>query len=366
MTVIEIKHPGSASDSEFFICGAGKSEQEAGQLLNRFCGFVEDQKAQLPSLRLFVKKSAYEASASVIRAFSEKVPCAATWILQPDEGSIPSLSLQAHAVCGSDTQPVISKGEAVGCRYRDAHVSYLHLNVLADPALTKESSADYVFETMQSRLQAAGSDFSRTVRTWLFADDILSWYGRLNKARDSFFSRHDIFSKLVPASTGIGVANPFGASLTTELLAVEPLSEHVEIRKVVSPLQCEALDYKSSFSRAVLIKTPDCTRMHVSGTASIAPGGQTAHVGDCRKQIDLTMQVVEALIRNGGMDWTDTVQAIAYFKDCRDFGLFDAFCGRTGLSLPHVKIEADVCRDDLLFELELALMSADGRSQLSL
>jgi enamine deaminase RidA (YjgF/YER057c/UK114 family) len=366
MSIVEIKHPGSASFSEFYICNAARSEQEAEDSLDRFCSFVESKKALLPTLRMFVKKSAYEASASAIKTFSDSVPCAVTWILQPEDDAVPSLSLQAHAVCGPDVQPVKTNGDVVGCRFRDGHAVYLHLNVLADPRLKAGGSAEFVFDTMQERLQAAGSDFSRTVRTWLFADDILSWYGQLNQARDRFFARHDIFNKLVPASTGIGVANPFGASLTTELLSVEPLSEHVEIRKVISPLQCEALDYRSSFSRAVLIKTPDTARMYVSGTASIAPGGQTAHVGDCQKQVDLTMQVAEALIRNGGMDWTDTVQAIAYFKDCRDFVLFDAFCRRTGLNLPHVKIEADVCRDALLFELELALQSGSDKSKSSM
>ena len=97
--------------------------------------------------------------------------------------------------------------------------------------------------------------------------------------------------------------------------------------------------------------------MYVSGTASITSDGKTAYADDCAKQIDLTMRVVEALIHNGKMDWSNSVRAIAYFKDSRDFGLFDRYCQNAELHLPHIKLEADVCRDDLLFELELDLFS---------
>jgi len=77
---------------------------------------------------------------------------------------------------------------------------------------------------------------------------------------------------------------------------------------------------------------------------------------DTAKQIELTMQVVEALIRKGEMDWDNTVRAIAYFKNSSDFTLLNDYCKATGISFPHIKIEAHVCRDDLLFEIELDLL----------
>jgi enamine deaminase RidA (YjgF/YER057c/UK114 family) len=121
-------------------------------------------------------------------------------------------------------------------------------------------------------------------------------------------------------------------------------------------MQCEALDYKSSFSRAILVTAPDHERMYVSGTASIAPDGRTVHLNDTAKQIELTMKVAEALIHNGGMSWNNTVRAIAYFKDGSEYGLLDDYFNAAGISLPHIKIEADICRDNLLFEIELDLL----------
>ena len=52
-----------------------------------------------------------------------------------------------------------------------------------------------------------------------------------------------------------------------------------------SPLQCPALEYGSSFSRAAELRTPGWRRVVVSGTASILPGShEVAHVGDVDAQ----------------------------------------------------------------------------------
>ena len=344
---------------EYFIYAQCNSEQQGAAALTELSSFLQDTEAQPVSIRLFVKKTSCDKLKTQAAANLERLPCPVVWISQPDKTAIAALSFQVHAVAGTAVQPVFNADRKAGCRFQDKHAAYylLHTPPAASAAgrgeLTRNALAD-----MQDTLRSAGLDFSRTLRTWFFADDILSWYGQLNAARDGFFQEHHIFDKLVPASTGIGTANPLGAALTAELLAVEPLNGHLQIRAVASPLQCEALDYKSSFSRAVVMQAPDHRRLYVSGTASIDRHGRTAHTDNCAKQIELTMQVVEALIKNGSMDWANSARAIAYFKDCRDFGLFDAFCRDAGLALPHIKIEADICRDDLLFELELDLLDA--------
>jgi hypothetical protein len=48
---------------------------------------------------------------------------------------------------------------------------------------------------------------------------------------------------------------------------------------------------------------------------------------------------------------------MAYFKYGEDFDLFDQYCRRAEIKLPHVKVQADVCRDDLLFEIEVEAIS---------
>jgi enamine deaminase RidA (YjgF/YER057c/UK114 family) len=119
-------------------------------------------------------------------------------------------------------------------------------------------------------------------------------------------------------------------------------------------LQGPALDYGSSFSRAVEFSTPELRRLYVSGTASIRPDGRTAHPTDVRAQVELTMEVVEALLGSRGMTWKHCVRAIGYFKHMADAGAFEAWRAARGVGpLPVVLAKSDVCRNDLLFELEL-------------
>jgi enamine deaminase RidA (YjgF/YER057c/UK114 family) len=158
----------------------------------------------------------------------------------------------------------------------------------------------------------------------------------------------------MPASTGIGAGNCAGVAVVAEALAIKAKEQNIHIYEVPSPLQCPASDYKSSFSRAVEVVLPDHRRLYVSGTASIEPGGRTAHVGDVEKQIALTMDVVEAILASRQMGWSDVSRAIAYFKDIQDASLLDSYCSKKRLPLlPMAVAHGDICRDDLLFEIEV-------------
>ena len=105
----------------------------------------------------------------------------------------------------------------------------------------------------------------------------------------------------------------------------------------------------------------DHRRLYISGTASIEPGGATAHVGDVDKQIDLTMDVVEAILESRDMGWSDTTRAAAYFKDVESIPAFASYCRAKGLPpLPVAIAHSDICRDDLLFEIEMDAVVARG------
>jgi enamine deaminase RidA (YjgF/YER057c/UK114 family) len=94
--------------------------------------------------------------------------------------------------------------------------------------------------------------------------------------------------------------------------------------------------------------------LYVSGTASIEPAGRTVHAGNAAKQIETTMEVVCALIEEAGMVLTDTTRAIAYFRHSEHIPLWHDYCRkRQLLPLPIILIPSDICRDDLLFEIEL-------------
>lgn len=94
--------------------------------------------------------------------------------------------------------------------------------------------------------------------------------------------------------------------------------------------------------------------MYISGTASIDPNGITAYVGDPDAQVALTMQVVHAILESRGMDWADVTRGLAYFKNAEDAPLFEKCHINNKLPLfPEVIAENCICRDDLLFEIEV-------------
>jgi enamine deaminase RidA (YjgF/YER057c/UK114 family) len=192
-------------------------------------------------------------------------------------------------------------------------------------------------------------------RTWLFLDDILSWYGDFNHVRNDFFARTELRAGSVPASTGVSGRNPAFSAVGLAAWAVKPRNQAGEVVHVVpSPRQCPAPAYGSAFSRAVEIGSPGFRQVLVSGTASIEPGGQTAHVGDVRAQINLSMEVVEAILESRGMTFADVSRATAYFRSGAAAPLFNDWLERHELrGLPVVNACCDICRDDLLFEIEV-------------
>ena len=266
------------------------------------------------------------------------------------------LGTQVWAVSGVDVQPIEAGGQILGRFFEDEYARYCRLGgLLPDaPSDSREAQTQAIFDRMMSGLSAVGMDFSHVVRTWFFNDDITAWYEAFNQVRDAFFREHGVFGGLVPASTGMGGGNPLDAALVASLLAVQPKTDSVKISISPSPLQCPALDYGSSFSRATAVNVPDARRLLVSGTASIAPEGETLHTGDVAGQIALTMEVVAAMLQVRGMGWEDVVRATTYFKHPGDFAAFERYCQAHGVpDIPRVSINNDICRDNLLFEIEL-------------
>jgi enamine deaminase RidA (YjgF/YER057c/UK114 family) len=261
---------------------------------------------------------------------------------------------QLRVISGVTPRMIRVGGRTLGRWFEDENARYCTLgNILPDDVgAPKNEQTLQVLETMQRALGEAGMDFHDVVRTWFYNEDILGWYAPFNRARREFFERNSITR--IPASTGIGVANAAGAALVGKLIAVSPKNDKVTIRRVESPLQCDAAAYGSAFARAMEVADPVVRMLYVSGTASIAPGGETVHATDTLKQIAKTMEVVTALLENNGMALGDTVRAIGYFRKREDIPLWKYFCARAGLPpIPILLTESTVCRRNLLFEIEL-------------
>ncbi|OAM91804.1 translation initiation inhibitor [Termitidicoccus mucosus] len=281
-----------------------------------------------------------------------------TWLGRHDtpEGDVRGGRVTALPA-GNFTRVRDETGQICGATWRTNDARYLLLGALIPPDLTapRAAQAAALWRHLQASLGREGFAMSNLVRTWFFNDHILDWYDDFNRVRNAFFTEHNVFGTLVPASTGVGACNADGAALTVDALAVAPLDGRVDITAVASPLQCAAYDYKSAFSRAVECREAGGARhLLVSGTASIEPGGRTAHVGDLDAQIDLSLRVVAAILESRGMGWDDVARAILYFPHIAWMERWEARRAAMGLpEIPATFAHCDICRDDLLFEIEL-------------
>jgi len=249
-----------------------------------------------------------------------------------------------------------ASGRVVGTLWEDDDAEYCMLAGVnpADISAPRGEQASSVFLQLESFLAKAGMKFSDVVRTWLYIDRVCEWYGEFNAARSEFFEARNVFETFLPASTGIGTGNLDGAALVAGAFAMRPKREGVRAEIVESPLQAPAMAYKSSFSRAAEIIRSGDRRLFISGTASIKPNSHdVAYVGDIVRQIDCTMNAVEAILASRGYGWGEVKRAIVYLKEP---GFLDAW--REWLAAHKLPIDfaaetvCDVCRDEWLFEIE--------------
>jgi enamine deaminase RidA (YjgF/YER057c/UK114 family) len=263
-------------------------------------------------------------------------------------------SMQAAALSGIIPDPIRFRECDVGFIYEDDCARYCRLRGLLPTDLTASRSgqARSVFENAAAIMEQNGFRFTDAVRTWIYLDHLLEWYDDFNAVRTAFFNETEIFDHLVPASTGIGAGNPFGAAITMDVFAVQPKSPEFRVRTVASPFQNPALEYKSSFSRAVELESPAYRKLLISGTASISPDGKTVHPDEPEKQIRLTMDAVKAILESRRMNWNHLFRGIAYFKNMAYLPIYKRVASnipRFPLAIAH----ADICRNDLFFEIEV-------------
>lgn len=354
MHIVEFPHDGVKA---YFIT-AQASESNMRDVFERVAAEMAARDAKIAFQYLFGGRQFHPQAVSAIKQLDWPLT-----LLHGDACSGSTITgTQFIALSGAELNPVMDGDRKVGNWYDTADARYCLLGDIRadDLTLSRENQARAVFEKMEALLRQACMEFTDIARTWIYLNDLLEWYDEFNAVRTQFFRERGTFEKMVPASTGIGAGSAAGEAMVCALLAVKPRHGGVKVFAVPSPLQCPALDYKSSFARAVEIDQPGSRLLTISGTASIEPGGKTAHIGDTGKQIELTMEVVHAILKSRGMDWSDTSRAIAYFKDINETGLLAKYCTENNLpDLPVAISHADICRPDLLFEIELDAVQAN-------
>ena len=342
--------------AEFVLTECMMAGETVTAVFQRLAMQLAKREAEILGLMLYGSLAAREEVNHAMRVVLGETQWPVTWIEGASCDGAPLAGVQAFAISGCPVTRVRLGHRIVGSVFEDGGARHCLLGGLGPTALALGASAQVqqTFGNLEWVLDQAGFEFGDIVRTWFYNEDILAWYADFNRVRSAHYSGVKWRTGSLPASTGIGARNVDGAALAVAAWAMRPLDGAARAREVGSPLQCPAPAYGSAFSRAMELDSGGWRRLFVSGTASIFPDGKTAWVGNAKKQIDLTMEVVGAILQARGMTFGDVTRATAYFRDpvCKPY--FDAWLASRELrQLPVVPMQSVVCRDDLLFEIEL-------------
>jgi enamine deaminase RidA (YjgF/YER057c/UK114 family) len=233
-----------------------------------------------------------------------------------------------------------------------------------------EAAAESAFDQMRSLLSAEDMSFNDIVRQWNYIGEITDItekgenYHVFNKVRSRQYGKYRSVHGF-PAATGIGMKHG-GVSL--DCIAVKAGDNH-KIIAVNNPDQVKPYEYGRivlqgiqvpQFERALLLSGSNDVTLFVSGTASIL-GQDTVGIDDIEKQTVITieniMKLVEASHHNSkadspSCDLSSLILLRVYVKKQSDFEKVKKICNSYFIGAPAVYIEADVCRENLLVEIE--------------
>ncbi len=261
-------------------------------------------------------------------------------------------------------------------------VEWVHLaNVVPRTATaTVYSQALDVFEQLAAGLDEHGYCFDQVIRTWLYLGDIVGpegdtqRYKELNRARTDFFQNRRFGANLLPegwrnraypASTGIGSD---GRGFMASCIALATTRSDIKLIPLENPEQVSAFDYgrhyspeSPKFARAMVVAGNETATTLISGTASITES-ETRHKDDVSAQTGQTLDNIETLIGHDNFDkhglpglgatLHDLALVRVYIKRRDDYLQTRAVCEQRLGDVPVVYAVADVCRPDLLVEIE--------------
>jgi enamine deaminase RidA (YjgF/YER057c/UK114 family) len=355
----------SAGSTEIYISATPGEEapvqNQASEIFSGIRDILHSHKACILQERVFATQSAAETlQGARARAYGDLDDGVAPSFLVASEGlSGPIAGVQVHAV-SSGGRPEVVDLEDVPCGriLRVPGRAYLALSGVSD--LQYEQPADQARAMMQkaeAALRKLGADFLAVPRTWMWLKDILSWYDDFNHVRTGFFREWGLIGEgsrqSMPASTGIGLGPANGGYCAMDLMAVLEPTDCTRYLQVTGKQHC-AFEYGSAFSRAASSIMPAGQAVFVSGTASIDAAGATMHVGDAHSQINATIENVRAVLGEMQCRDADVVQVIAYCKTTEVEKVFNSI--KAGLDWPWITVICDICRPDLLFEIEATAM----------
>lgn len=286
-----------------------------------------------------------------------------------------------HAIAGSEARTVFDGDEPCGRTWQSGGVRFMvlqNIQGLGSPSgdSSRGGQVRRAIERADRILKENGLRYCDTLRTWFYISRILDWYGEFNQSRNEVYSRFGMLPCMggarcgLPASTGIRADFSSGAACSLDLVAAtgcdrdkasHPARKSHDVCECVrNPLQPEAISYGSAFSRCTIANMGSSRLIEVSGTASIDEKGQSVYLGDIRGQVRCTLEKLTSLLQQAHASLSDIRAATLFLKHGRDEEAVRDVLAEFRLSnIPAIWVEADVCRDDLLFEIDAEAMVRD-------
>ena len=365
----------------------GSFREQAQELFAQIKCIVSRQPTELTptTMMVFLRDGADEAACrKIVRAcFGEAMPVTTFVVQPPCCGAALGLELWAlggPAVTVKRLGPHLLAVESEGIRW--IYCGGIRGDATKAGAFGESLSA---FEQMNQQLAAAGVGFDQVVRNWIYVNQITKGpdgqqrYQELNRARTEFYHDRRLCAKnraqcapetIYPASTGIGTQ---GDGITMSCMALDSQRPDVFLMPLENPQQTSAYDYQAKyspqspkFSRAMAVVQGHFVSTLVSGTASIVDA-KTVYPGDIVRQTEQTVENIERLIapenfaRHGmagsGATLKDIAKLRVYVKHPEDYERCCAVVERLLPRIPAIYLHADVCRPDLLVEIEAVAFS---------
>jgi enamine deaminase RidA (YjgF/YER057c/UK114 family) len=362
--------------------GRGSGQEQAAEVLNRLQTVLKNlaQPMVVTVQTVFLRDAATQGECERLFAayYGADLPVTNYVLQSPCCGA--ALALEAWAIGGPGVRVEHFGPSSLSVSYDSVRWVYC-AGVRPDEVLqgVYPQTLD-ALERLGTALVRAGTGFDHVVRTWFYLGGITEpegstqRYQELNRARCDFYRDVNFCSQLLgnqnsngafPASTGIGAT---GSGLVVGCLALETARDDLRLLPLENPLQTPAYTYSPSysarspkFSRAMALQLGDYVTTWISGTASIV-NSESRYPGDIEGQTNQTIDHIEHLIapenlRSHGMSGAgaslrDIPKIRVYLKYPDHFLKCKAVCERRFGSVPAIYAVADICRPELLVEIE--------------
>lgn len=163
------------------------------------------------------------------------------------------------------------------------------------------------------------------------------------------------------ASTGIAGTHPdTAARVSLDAYAISGLRAG-QLEYLSAPdFLCPTHDYGVTFERAAAVHFADRSHVWISGTASIDRAGRIVHEGDVIRQLDRTLENIEALLAQAAANLGDLAIMLVYLRDPADGALVEHALRERAGATPYILLHAPVCRPGWLIEIEgIAIVPAN-------